>query len=130
MRQLAHFASYYCKPPALFAGPLEGGVQALLTVLTAAVLFWLWPKLKEMTVPVAIYAAAILAMVLFAVGLPGFALASIGAVMFFVSDGILSAELFALTQDSPHRHWTKPAIWALYWGGQALITAGFLAPIV
>jgi uncharacterized membrane protein YhhN len=128
--QLSYLLLFLNTGGALFTGPLEGGAQALLIVATAGMLVWLWPKLKEMAAPVAIYAVAVLAMALFAVGLPGFAMVSLGAVLFFVSDGILAAELFALPQDSRQRLWTTPGVWALYWGGQALITAGFLAPIV
>jgi uncharacterized membrane protein YhhN len=126
--QVSYVALFINTGAAMFAGPVEGVLQAGLILAAGVMLVWMWPRLKEMAAPVAIYAAAVLAMALFAVGLPGFALVSLGAVMFFVSDGALAAELFVLPQDSRQRLWTTPAIWALYWGGQALITTGFLAP--
>jgi uncharacterized membrane protein YhhN len=112
---------------ALFTGPGEGGVQALVFAAGAGLLFWLWPRLGDMAGPVVVYALAVAAMAALAVGLPGFALVSIGALMFYASDGVLAAELFALPADSRQRLWTRPAVWAMYWGGQALITAGFVA---
>lgn len=127
--QLIYLTMFLIEGGAAFAAPLEGGVQALLIVAAAGMLFWLWPKLGEMAGPVAAYTLAVTAMAVLAVGVPGYTLAAIGAVMFFASDGVLSAELFALPEGSRHRHWTRPAVWALYWGGQALITANFVGPI-
>jgi uncharacterized membrane protein YhhN len=46
----------------------------------------------------------------------------VGAAAFFLSDAILSAELFK-NRRSP---WTSQAVWWLYYGAQAAITWAYL----
>lgn len=129
--QAAYVVLFLNQGAALFASPIEGGVQALMFAAAGVMLWWLWAHLKDMAGPVVVYGGAVTMMAALAVGLPGFWLVSLGAVLFYVSDGILSAELFRLPPDSRQRLWTTPAVWATYWIGQAFITAGFLlAPIV
>jgi uncharacterized membrane protein YhhN len=66
---------------------------------------------------------------LLSLGLPtSLWLVTVGALLFMTSDAILSGELFKLPEDSPARRWSAPAVWVLYWVGQAAITAGFLYP--
>ncbi|TIP68916.1 MAG: lysoplasmalogenase, partial [Mesorhizobium sp.] len=49
-----------------------------------------------------------------------------GAVLFMAYDGLLAAEKFLLSAISPHRAWTRHAVWALYYAAQLGITMGFL----
>lgn len=128
--QLIYSVMFVIEGGAVFASVVEGGVQTLLIVAAAVTLYWLRPRLGDMAAPVVVYTTAVTVMALLAVGLPGFPLVALGAVMFLASDGVLSAELFALSPESRQRLWTRPAVWALYWGGQALITAGFVGPIL
>ena len=102
-----------------------------LAVLLATVWLarWLWPDLGVLRVPVAIYVVVVSLMALLSLGLPdSLWLVTLGALMFLTSDALLAGELFKLPPDSPTRAWSAPAVWLLYWGGQAAITAGFLYP--
>ncbi len=90
---------------------------------------WLWPDLGALRTPVAIYVVVVALMALLSLGLPDSLWAvTLGALMFLTSDALLAGELFKLLADSPTRRWSAPAVWLLYWGGQAAITAGFLYP--
>jgi uncharacterized membrane protein YhhN len=103
-------------------------LQGMLIAGAAAITAWIWPGLGDLKWPVVAYMGAVTMMALTAVGLPApLALASLGAVMFLVSDAVLAGELFRLPPDHPARCWTPYAVWGLYWGGQALITAAFLS---
>lgn len=128
--QATYVVLFLLEGGAAFANLWEGGLQALLIAVAMGLVFWLWPKLADMGVPVVVYALAVTAMAVLAVGLPGYVLVSIGAVLFYVSDGVLAFEMFATEEASRQRLWTRPVVWGAYWVGQALITAGFLAPIV
>jgi len=102
-----------------------------LGVLGAAVYLtrWLWPDLGAMKWPVAIYVVLVTATALLALGLPASLwIASVGALLFMTSDAILAGELFKTAEDDPSREWSAPAVWVLYWVGQAAIVAGFLYP--
>lgn len=112
------------------------GVDAVRIVLQAGVLLstawmarWLWPDLGALRIPVAIYIALVSFAAFLSLGLPNSLwLVTWGALLFFTSDALLAGELFKLPADSPTRKWSGPAVWILYWGGQAAITAGFLYP--
>ena len=102
-----------------------------LAVLGACVMLsrWLWPDLGALRTPVAIYIVLVSLTALLALGLPNSLWpVTLGALMFLTSDALIAGELFKLPPDSPTRAWSSPAIWLLYWGGQAAITAGFLYP--
>jgi uncharacterized membrane protein YhhN len=101
--------------------------QILICVAAGAFLVWLWPALGTLKTPIALYFGIITVMTMAAIGLPAsLALAGIGAVLFFASDGVLAAEMFKLKPNAPARAWTPYVVWALYWGGQAFITAAFV----
>lgn len=105
-------------------------LQMAIVLAASGMTLWLWPSLGAMRGMVAGYIAIVTIMTLLAVGLPpGLWLVTLGALMFMTSDAILSGELFRLPPESPARRWTSPSVWALYWGGQAAITAGFLYPV-
>jgi uncharacterized membrane protein YhhN len=89
---------------------------------------WLAPHTGALRQPVRAYVALIAAMGLAA--LSGAApLALAGAVLFLASDTLLALERFVLADPGLRgRRAVGLAIWASYWGGQALILAGTLPP--
>ncbi|MEO4000630.1 lysoplasmalogenase [Mesorhizobium sp. CAU 1732] len=76
-------------------------------------------------IPVAVYVAAILAMMIASAMVPA-PIIMIGAALFVASDAILASERFLLGASSWHRIWTGPAVWVLYYLAQLAITLGFL----
>lgn len=135
---MAAFAAGHLLYIVLFINQGGGlGYDALRIVMQMAVAAaafltarWLWPDLGALRRPVSAYMVIVAAMTLLAIGLPpSLWLVSVGAMLFMTSDALLAGELFKLPADSPSRRWTAPTVWTLYWGGQALITAGFLYPV-
>ena len=106
--------------------PWRLALPALATLATLLLSARLLPAAgPALRMPVAAYGLAILAMVWLSATVP-VPLVMIGAALFFVSDAILATEKFLLSPSSPHRGWTGPAVWLLYFLGQATITLGFL----
>jgi uncharacterized membrane protein YhhN len=84
---------------------------------------WLWRSIGPLRPAVSAYAAALALMVAAAFTLPHSLWPAMpGAVLFMVSDAILSAELFKGLRKS----WSGPAVWATYYGAQALIAWTFM----
>lgn len=79
----------------------------------------------QMRGPVALYAAAILAMLLAAATVPAPVILA-GAVFFVVSDSLLAAGRFLLPAGSPRQRPVGAAVWVFYYLAQAAITLGFL----
>ena len=77
-----------------------------------------------LALPVAVYVLAIAVMGLGGVTLGGLVL--LGAALFMASDAILGSEKFLMSETSSLRRLTSPAVWVLYYAGQALITLGLL----
>ncbi len=74
-----------------------------------------------------VYAALIVQMALMSFWLPWAAWpAMLGALLFIVSDGVLSAEFFRMAPDAPARRITAPIVWWTYAGGQGLIALGLV----
>jgi uncharacterized membrane protein YhhN len=126
---LAHLA--YIR---LFSG-IAGGVGALMAEqwravgVAAAILgglgiiAWLWNGLGKLRLAVLVYAGALASMTAIAFTLPKlFWPAIVGGAAFFVSDALLSGELFK-NRRGP---WTAQAVWWLYYGAQAAIAWAFL----
>jgi uncharacterized membrane protein YhhN len=134
---MAAFAAGHLAYVVLFVN-LGGGVgpDVLRIVLQIALLGfaayfynWLKPSLGDMRTPVGLYFGVILLMALLALGLPhAHWLATIGALLFLASDGLLAGELFKFAPNDPRRAYSSYAVWALYWLGQGAITAGVLYP--
>ena len=91
--------------------------------------WWLRPHTGALKWPVRTYIGIILAMGLAALGLPeARAVALWGAVLFIVSDLMLSIETFVLDQDDHRRKWLGKGVWityicaqiGLFWGLGAL----------
>lgn len=113
-------------------GPGLDVLRVMLQVLVAlsgiGALIWIWPGATGLRKEVAAYAFLVTLMTFLAIGLPGaLVIAGLGAVLFFLSDGLVAAELFRLPKNAPERRWTGPALWALYFWGQFFIAFGFLA---
>lgn len=79
----------------------------------------------QMRLPVAVYTAAILAMMLAAATVPS-PIVLIGAAMFVVSDSLLAIGRFLMPPHAPRQRPTGAAVWVFYYLAQAAITLGFL----
>jgi uncharacterized membrane protein YhhN len=80
----------------------------------------LWPTLANLAVPVAGYIAAIMAMTVLSLRMPG-AVVPTGAVLFMLSDSLIALDKF-LWQAS----WISPMIWITYAAAQLLIACGII----
>jgi len=103
--------------------PWRGAGAAVAVIAGGLMLAWLWRSIGPLRPAVAAYAAALAGMVVMALTLPlQLWPAMPGAVLFMCSDALLSAELFK----GLRRRWSGPAVWATYYGAQALIIYAFL----
>ncbi|RWM07195.1 MAG: lysoplasmalogenase [Mesorhizobium sp.] len=103
----------------------RGAIALAMAAFVVAMLAALWRRVgPSLRVPIAVYAAAILAMGISALTTYPWVIA--GAVLFMASDGLLAAERFLLAAISPHRVWMRYAVWVLYYAAQLSITLGFL----
>ena len=88
---------------------------ALALILYSAVfLWWLWPGLGTMRIPVAVYVAAIAAMAIASCRFSWWV--ALGAMLFLLSDSILAANRFKTAV--PGRDYL---VWLTYYAGQFLI---------
>ena len=126
---LAHVAFIALFWPLFDVAHLTGGRNPLWLLFACApawgcILFYrLWGRLGALRFPTMLYAVVIAAMTMLATGLGRpFASATIGAVLFAVSDSLLAIEKFGSKQ--------SPAIAQLIWWpyiiGQSLILAAFI----
>lgn len=102
--------------------------MAAIVLTTVGFLIWLAPKLGWLALGVVPYSFCIAAMAVTAWWLPwaGWP-AMLGALLFVVSDSVLSAELFRLAPDAPARRITTPVVWWTYALAQVLIAWGIVA---
>ncbi|RDA95583.1 hypothetical protein CP533_1261 [Ophiocordyceps camponoti-saundersi (nom. inval.)] len=99
-------------------------VAAFALVAAPAMSFALVPRVgPALRLPIVLYCSAILFMLLGAVTVRGWQVAT-GAVLFASSDSLLAADQFLLDSKSRHRAWMQYAVWALYYSGQLLILTG------
>ena len=100
------------------------GVGAGVAVIAGVVMLtWLWRSIGPLRPAVAVYAAALAGMVVTALTLPMRDWPAMpGAVLFLISDALLSAELFK----GVRTRWSSPAVWATYYGAPGLIAYAFL----
>ena len=109
----------------LAAEPWRLAAMAAAVVLAAVMLAWLWKSLGRMAPAVVAYVGAIAGMVLSSLTLPiSHWPAMAGAVLFLLSDALLSAQLFK--GFAKGKRWADYAVWWLYYGGQAAIAYAFL----
>lgn len=109
--------------PGLSAAPVPGVLAVVVFALVMGTL--MVRNAGPLALPVAAYVLAIAVMGLGGVTLGGMVL--LGAALFMASDAILGSEKFLISESSPARRLTGPAVWLLYYAGQALITLGLLA---
>ena len=110
----------------LGAEPWRGAIALALAVFAIVMLAALWRRVGPgLSVPIAIYVVAILAMGMAALTTNS-AWVIGGAVLFMASDGLLATEKFLVAAISPHRAWMRLAVWVLYYAAQLAITLGFL----
>ncbi|MDX2236868.1 MAG: lysoplasmalogenase family protein [Hyphomonadaceae bacterium] len=110
-------------------GPLwpRYGAIGAIWLFAIAWYVWLWPGLKAMAAPVALYLIAIAAMASMAMmldwrGWP----AMVGALAFLVSDAVLAAEMFRLAEGDRRRRVTPHIVWWTYYAAQLLIPLGII----
>lgn len=117
------YASAFAGAGASLPGP---SVLIPLGVLGLSTEIWLAPHTGRLRWPVRGYVVVILVMAAAALGLPragSLGLAAAGATLFVLSDFILALDLFRFGPARPSVLRAR-ALWAAYWGGQALILAG------
>lgn len=128
---LGSFLAAHIAYAALFLSTGPGFADASLPGLLGVIAFGagmgtlMVRKAGPLALPVAAYVLAIAVMGLGGVTLGGLVL--FGAALFMASDAILGSEKFLMQEGSPLRRLTGPAVWVLYYAGQALITLGLLA---
>ncbi|RWP61085.1 lysoplasmalogenase family protein [Mesorhizobium sp.] len=107
------------------AEPWRAAIAGAMAVLALAMLLALWRRVgPALRLPISVYIATIFAMSISALTLSNLWVVG-GAVLFMASDGLLASEKFLLSAISPHRHWTRHAVWMLYYAAQLGITMGF-----
>ncbi len=121
---IALFTHFELAPIGIITGPVAG----VLLASTGMLITYLWRDLGAMRVPVILYALIIGIMGIQAARLPtDMWPVMLGAGLFILSDGILSIDLFRLSENAPMRRVTSRLVWLFYYGGQALIAYGLLA---
>jgi uncharacterized membrane protein YhhN len=85
---------------------------------------FLWPKLGALTLPVVAYIVAIVVMTVLSLRVP-ITTATIGAVLFLVSDSCIALDRFLYQAD-----WIGPSIWINYAAAQLLIAYGMMGSTV
>lgn len=123
LAHVAYAVLFIASGPGLTATPLPGIAAVGVFALIMGGL--MVRKAGPLAVPVAAYVLAIAVMGVGGVGLGGLVL--LGAVLFMASDAILGSEKFLMSETSPLLRLSSPAVWILYYAGQALITLGLLA---
>jgi uncharacterized membrane protein YhhN len=126
---LAYIALFAGLAPAPFTAA-TGFVFAALLTPGAWLIAHLWKDFGEMRWPVIAYTLVIAGMGAVATRLPGQMWpVMLGAALFIASDAVLSFNLFKLKEGSPAHAITSRLLWALYYGGQALIAYGLLTKL-
>lgn len=103
-------------------------VAALALIIAAIVMTaMLVPADTPLFAPLAVYTGVLTLMALCSFTLPATRwLAMAGAVLFFVSDGFVAANMFHPAADPTLGCWRSFIGWMVYWGGQAALCMGAL----
>lgn len=101
-------------------------IAALVILLALSTEAWLAPNTGDLKWPVRGYVVVITVMAVLATGNASW-LILIGALVFMLSDLILSIELFVLPEGHPARWYASKAVWITYFAAQSLLMFGFLA---
>lgn len=112
---LALFLKHRARP-----SPRQWLLIVLLLAYAVIMLSVLTPGLGKLLLPVYGYVAAIIAMGVAALALPGKPLVGLGAVSFILSDSLIALDKFV----EPIA-WAGPAIWTTYVAAQVLILLGW-----
>lgn len=102
---------------------------AALALIIAAVIMTslLVPSDNAMFVPLSIYTGVLTLMAVISFTLPAARwVAMAGAVLFFISDGFVAANLFHPAADPTLAYWRSFVGWMIYWAGQAALCWGAL----
>ncbi len=116
----AHIA-YFALMATLGSGPqlAQWPLILLMVALGLSTEFWLRPHTGALKWPVRAYVVIILGMGLMALGLPEARNVALwGAMLFVLSDLVLSVETFVLDQDDPRRKWAGKIVWITYIAAQ------------
>lgn len=106
---------------------------SILVFMSVIMLIWLWYRAGDLRYAVAGYIAIITTMGIMVASLPwqeNYNTVILGVMFFILSDLVLSAELFILSNEGSLRKFTPFIVWSLYWFAQMLITAGFVLRLV
>lgn len=117
---------------------LQFDAAAEVTVWTVAMLafaagmaLYLWPHAGALRGPVLGYVVVIGVMGVLAIGLPeALRWGTIAALVFVVSDAILSIEVFVVPEGAKIRQITSRAVWATYFAAQCLFLLSFAGQIL
>ncbi len=102
---------------------------AALALIAAAIVMTLLlvPRDNAMFTPLAVYTGVLTLMAVLSFTLPAARwLAMLGAVLFFISDGFVAANLFHPAADPTLGFWRSFVGWMIYWAGQAALCWGAL----
>ena len=101
------------------------GAMAVVILAAIGITLILIPPHSTLGLPLKIYTGVLTAMVLASLTLPALRwLAIVGAVLFFVSDGFVAADMFHPINDPALAAARSFAGWMIYWAGQAAICVG------
>jgi uncharacterized membrane protein YhhN len=111
--------------------PLAGPYAIAPTVVGLTALAWLWPRLGSLRIPVIVYVAVIISMVIAAIAVARSDMLSpharerlvIGAVLFFISDLAVARDKF-VEKGFSNRAWGLPT----YYAGQLFIAWSLASP--
>jgi len=106
--------------------PWRSALAVAMAVFAIGMLTLLMRRVgPELRLPISAYVAAILAMGVSALAMPGLGV-PLGALAFMASDALLASERFLLPALSPYRAVVRYSVWALYFAAQATITLSFV----
>lgn len=137
LRGLSSFLVAHLFYVALFAGLGNGidhiwqdqqrlSLAAGMLMLAPVMSLMLMPKVgSALKVPILLYSATILTMVMAVLTVANDRVV-VGAILFAISDSVLSTDEFLVPKDSSHRAWMQYLVWILYYSGQFLIAAGLV----
>jgi uncharacterized membrane protein YhhN len=107
--------------------PARLGAIVALALAAIVSTSWLVPRDSPMFAPLGVYTGVLTLMAVSSFTLPWSRwLAMAGAVLFFVSDGFVAANLFHAPANATAAFWMNFGGWMIYWAGQAAICFGVL----
>jgi uncharacterized membrane protein YhhN len=124
---LAYVALFFALPVSPEPLPViaKVAIGAAMLTISGGMALRLWRAAGDLRIAVMVYIAAILAMGMAAMS-NGNGMIIAGAASFMVSDTILAAERFLLTDGAPGRQFASPVVWITYFAAQVLILFGVL----